>query len=98
VLEVAIIETQKQHVGVEVTQSLGASIITIGVEKIDAPNINVVRRGVLIGFVAKLGGGVSGVSIVRNSSRSLALLTTIIGVVGIPQMVFTNLIITLSCE
>jgi hypothetical protein len=66
VLEAVIVETRKQHVGVGVTQSLGACIITIGVEIVDAPNINVVRRGVLIGSITKLGSGLSGLSIVKN--------------------------------
>jgi hypothetical protein len=30
------------------------------------PNIDVVRRGILIGFIAKLGNGSNGVSIGRN--------------------------------
>ncbi len=59
-------------------------------ETIVAPNIDVVRRGVLIGSITKLGLG--GVSTVRNLNRSSPLPTTNTGVVGIPQMVFTNLI------
>ncbi len=59
-----------------------------------APNIDVVKRGILIGYATKLGNGLGGVSIVRNLSRNLALPTTIIRVVGIPQMVFTNLLMT----
>jgi hypothetical protein len=62
-------------------------------ETVVAPNIDVVKRGVLIGFTAKLGSGLGGVSIIRNLNQSLALLA-IIGVVGIPQMVFTNPIMT----
>jgi len=88
----AIVETYKQHVGVGVTQSLGASI-TIGVETIVALNINVVKRGVLIGSATKLGDRSSGILVVRNLNRSLALPTTTTRVVGIPQMVFTNPII-----
>jgi hypothetical protein len=68
---------------------------TIGVETVVAPNIDVVRRGVLIGSATKLGNGSSGISVIRNLSRSLALPTTTTGVVGIPQMVFTNPITTL---
>jgi hypothetical protein len=37
-------------------------------EIVVAPNINVVRRGVLIGSTTKLGSGSSGVSTVRNLS------------------------------
>jgi hypothetical protein len=56
------------------------------------PNINVVRRGILIGSIAKFRSGSSGVSKRRNLSRSSALPIATTGVVGIPQMVFTNLI------
>jgi hypothetical protein len=41
-----------------------------------------------------LGSGSSGVSARRNMNWSLALLTTTIRVVGTPQMVFTNSIMT----
>jgi hypothetical protein len=58
------------------------------------PSIDVVEREVLIGFATKLGSGSSGVSTVRNLSRSLALKTNITIVVGISQMVFTNPIMT----
>jgi hypothetical protein len=62
------------------------------VETIVAPNINVVKKGVLIGFATKLGSGSSGVLAIRNLSQSLALPIVTIRVVGIPQMAFTNLI------
>jgi hypothetical protein len=58
------------------------------------PNINVVRRGVLIGFTTKLGNELGGVLIGRNLSRSSVLPIAITRVVGIPQMVFTNSITT----
>ncbi len=58
------------------------------------PNMDVVRRGVLIGFIAKLGNESSGILVGRNLSRSLTLPTTTIGVVGTLQMVFTNPIMT----
>jgi len=64
------------------------------VETIVAPNIDVVRRGILFGFVAKLGNGSNGILVVRNLNQSSTLLTAIIRVVGIPQMVFINLILT----
>jgi hypothetical protein len=51
-----------------------------------------VKRGLLIKFVAKLGSGSSGISTVRNLNQSLALPIHTIGVVGIPQIVFTNLL------
>ncbi len=49
-----IVETWKQHVGVRVTQSLGVGITTTRVEMVVALGIDVVRRGVLIGFIAKI--------------------------------------------
>jgi hypothetical protein len=65
------------------------------VEKIIGPNINVVKREVLIRFLAKLGSGLSGISVIMNLSQSLTLPTAIIGIVGIPQMMFTNPIMTI---
>jgi hypothetical protein len=56
------------------------------------PNIDVIRRGVLIGFVTKMGSGSSGVLALRNLNRSLVLPIGTIAIVGIPQMVFINLI------
>ncbi len=49
--------------------------------------IDVIRRGILIGFVAKLGSELGGVLKGRNLSQSSTLPTTTIGVVGTPQMV-----------
>ncbi len=63
-------------------------------ETIVAPNIDVLRRKILIGFATKLGSGLNGVLAVKNLSQSLALLADNIGVVGIPQMVFTNSMMT----
>jgi len=60
-----------------------------------APNIDVVRREILIGFTTKLGSGLGGVSVIRNLNQSLALPTTSTRVVGTPQMVFTNPIMTI---
>jgi hypothetical protein len=91
----AIVETQKQHAGVGVIQSLNVSITTTGVETVIEPNIDVVKRGVLIGYVTKLGSGSNGVSIRRNLNRSLGLPASTIRVVGIPQMLFTNLIMAI---
>jgi hypothetical protein len=61
VSEMVVVETQKQHVGVEIIQSLDARITTIGVETVVVTSINVVRSGVLIGSITKLGSGLSGV-------------------------------------
>jgi hypothetical protein len=41
-------------------------IIGIGVETIVTPNMDVVKRGILIGFLAKLGSGSGGVLTGRN--------------------------------
>jgi len=68
VLEVVVVETHKQHVGVRVIQSFYEGIITIGLETIIVSNINVVKRWVLIGSVIKLGSESNGVSVVRNLS------------------------------
>ncbi len=61
VSEMAIVETQKQHVGIEIIQSLDAGITTTRVETVVTTNINVVKRGVLIGSTTKLDSGLSGV-------------------------------------
>jgi hypothetical protein len=58
-----------------------------------APSIDVVKRRVLIGSVAKLGSRSGGVSTRRNLNRSLVLPTSTIGFMGILQMVFSNPII-----
>jgi len=92
VSKAAVVETQRQHVGVGVIQSLNAGITTIGAELVLVPDIDVVRRGVLIGFVKILGSRLSGVPIGRNPSRNSTLPTTTTRVVGIPQMVLTNLL------
>jgi hypothetical protein len=68
VLKVVVVETHKQHVGVRVIESLYEGITTIGLEMIIVSNIDVVKRGVLIGSIIKLGSGSSGVSVVRNLS------------------------------
>jgi hypothetical protein len=89
VLEVATVETQKQHVGIGIIYSLNAGITTIGMQMVVEPNINVVRRGVLIGFATKLGSGLGGVLLRRNLNQGSTLPIAIIRIVGIPQMVFT---------
>jgi len=90
-----VVETQKQHVGVGFIQSFDACITTTRVETIVAPNIDVIRRGVLIGFAAKLGRKLGEIFAIRNWSRNLTLPTAITRIVGIHQMVFTNLIMTI---
>jgi hypothetical protein len=60
-----------------------------------APNMNVVRGGVLIRFATNLSLGLGGVLTQRNLSRSLGLLIAITRVIRTPRMVFTNLIMTI---
>jgi hypothetical protein len=54
--------------------------------------MNVVKRGILIPSATKLGSGSDKISTIRKLNGSLTLPTTIVGVVGTLQMVFTNLI------
>jgi hypothetical protein len=58
------------------------------------PNIDVVKRGTLIGFATKFGSKLGGILAWRNLSQSSVLPTTTTRVVSIPQMVFTNSITT----
>jgi hypothetical protein len=95
VSKVAVVVTQRQHVGVRVIQSLNEGITTIGVEMVLVPNIDVIRRGTLIGSTKKMVSRLGGVSVGRNPSRSSTLPTTITRVVGIPQMLFTNLLMAI---
>jgi hypothetical protein len=55
VSKATVVETRKQHAKIEVIQSLDVGIKTTRVETIIAPNIDVVKRGVLIGSITKLG-------------------------------------------
>ncbi len=70
------------------------SITTTRIEMVVASTMDVVRRGILIRFVAKLGSGSGGVLVgwKLNGSSTLPIIT--IGVVGTLQMVFTNLTMT----
>ncbi len=56
--------------------------------------MGVVKSGVLIRSIAKLGSGSGGVSTRKKLSGSTTLPTTIIEVVATPQMVFTDPIMT----
>ncbi len=67
-------------------------ITTAIVEMVIMPNIDVVRRGILIGFVAKLDNGLGGVSTGRNLSQNSALPMATTRIIGTPKMVFTDLI------
>ncbi len=86
-----VVEAQK-HVGVKVIQSLNASITTTKVETVIMVNTYVVKKEVLIRFPTKLGSGSGGILIIKNLIQSLALPIATTRVVGILQMVFTNLI------
>jgi hypothetical protein len=52
--------------------------------------MDVVKRGILIEFIEKLGSGLGGISARKKLNGSSALPTTTTRVVGTPQMVFTN--------
>ncbi len=84
VLEVGVIEIQKQPIKIKVTQSLTVIIPTIGVEIVVVPNINFVKSGVLIGFTMNLGHGLGGVPSKMNLTRSLKTPLGTIGVLGTP--------------
>ena len=98
VLEATIFETRKQPNGIGVTQSLDVGITTTRVEMIVAPNMDFVKMGVLFGFATKLGNGSSGVLARRNLSRNSTRPVITTRVVGTPQMVFTNPIITIHVK
>jgi hypothetical protein len=57
-----------------------------------APTMDVVKRGILIGFGEKLASGLGRVLTKRKFNGSLALPITTTRVVGTLQIVFTNLI------
>jgi hypothetical protein len=48
------------------------------------PNMDVVRKGILIGFAAKLGGGLGGISTGKNLNQSSTLPIVTTRVVGTP--------------
>jgi hypothetical protein len=57
VSKVVVVETHKQPTRVGFTQSFDASITTTRVETVVAPSMDVVKRGALIGYAAKLSSG-----------------------------------------
>jgi hypothetical protein len=61
-LKATVAETQRQHAKVGVIQSFDAIITTTRVEMVVALNMDVVKRGVLIGSASKLGSRSGGVS------------------------------------
>ncbi len=58
------------------------------------PNINVVKKEILIGSTTKLGNGFSGVLTIKNLSCSSELPAITTKVFSIPQMVFINSLTT----
>jgi hypothetical protein len=68
VSEVTFVETHRQHAGVGITQSFDACITTIKVETVVGLSIDVIKRGKIIGYVAKLGSGLGGILVRRNLS------------------------------
>ncbi len=89
--KVVVVETQRQPTRIVVTQSFYANVTTIWNEMVVAPNMGVVKRGILTKFVAKLGSGLGGVLTRRKLSGNLILPTTTTRVFRTSQMVFTNL-------
>ncbi len=89
-LEIVVVEILRKHVGVRVIQSLDAGITITWMEMVVTPNMDFVRRGILLEFVVKLGNGSNGILARRNLSWSLTLVVITIEVVWTPQMVFIN--------
>ncbi len=58
------------------------------------PTQNFITNGILIGYATNLGRGLGGVLARRNLSRSSGIPISTTRIVGTPQMVFTNLIMT----
>jgi hypothetical protein len=57
--------------------------------------MNVTKRGIIIGYAINLNYGSNGFSMKRNLNRSSRLPMANTRVVGTPQMVFTNPIMTI---
>jgi hypothetical protein len=81
-LETTIVETWRQHVGIDIIQSLDVGITTTWVGMFVAPTMDVFWRGVLIGFAVKLGSGLGGILVRRKLSGSMTLPTATTRVVG----------------
>lgn len=74
VLKAIVTKIWRQPVGIKFTQSLNVVITIAGMETIVAPNMNIVRKGVIIGSTTNLDSG-SGKNLVkRNLNRCLGLL------------------------
>jgi hypothetical protein len=98
VSEATIVEIWRQHVKIGVIQSLDACITTIRMEMVVAPNMDFVRKGVIIISTTKLGSRSNGILARRNLSQSSALPIATTRVVNTLQMVFTNPIITIHVK
>jgi len=80
-------ERPKKHIlflPQDVTQSLDVGITTTRIETFVAPSMDVVRRGVLIGSITKMGNGLDGILARRKLNGNTTLPTTTIGVVVTP--------------
>jgi hypothetical protein len=95
VSEATIVEIRRQHAKVGVIQSLDAGITTIRMEMVVAPNMDFVKKGVIIRSTTKLGSRSNGILAKRNLSQSSTLPIATTRIVKTLQMVFTNPIITI---
>jgi hypothetical protein len=85
-----VAETQRQIIGIEVTQPLNIIIITTRVNTVVAPNMNVGKKGIITEFAVNLSCESDKFSKGTSLNRSSGLPMTNTRVVGTPQMVFTN--------
>jgi hypothetical protein len=92
--KVNVVEIWRQPIEINGIQLFNVIIPTTRVEITVAPNINSIRGGILIRSTMNLGHALEGVSGGRNLNKSSRLPITTTGVVGTPQMVVTNLIMT----
>ncbi len=90
VSEVIVVKTQRELVGLIITQSFDVGITPTWAETVVAPTMDVVKRGVLIGSTTKLGNGSNGVLARKKLNVNMTLPITIIRVVGTLQMVFID--------
>jgi hypothetical protein len=79
-----IVETHRQPTRIKVTQSLNVVITTIGMEMVIMPNMDVVKKGVVIESITNLCHGLGGFFIRKFFTRSLGLAIANTGVVGTP--------------
>jgi hypothetical protein len=84
VSKVAIGETQRQPTRIVIIQSLDVDISTTRVEMVVAPIMDVVKRGVLIGSIEKLGVRLGGISMGKKLNGRIEFPTATTRVVGTP--------------